>query len=219
MRILLIEDARRIAAFVEQGLTEEGHAVTVVTDLASARQALEEGSFDVLVVDRRLPDGDGLDVIRTMRRQGLQTPAICLTARDQVAERVEGLRAGADDYVVKPFSFEELVARIERLGARHAPQAQLAVGDLEIDLEGHRVKLGGVEVELTAREFRLLVELARNADRVLTRTRLLEAVWGLSHHPGTNVVDVYIRYLRSKLRPELIRTVRGVGYSLLSGKP
>jgi DNA-binding response OmpR family regulator len=218
MRILVIEDEKRISAFLTRGLGEEGHQVDVREDLASAREAAATGSYDLLVVDRMLPDGDGLDVVRSLRRRGDATPAICLTARDRVGEKVQGLYEGADDYVVKPFSFEELLARIAAVTRRGGSGSRIEVGDLAIDVAGHRVRRAGRELKLTAREFALLRTLAENAGRVMSRTRLLEQVWDLSHDPGTNVVDVCISELRSKVdgdfdRP-LIHTVRGVGYVL-----
>jgi DNA-binding response OmpR family regulator len=218
LRILLVEDERPIASFVARGLREEGHAVEVVEDLAAARLRLAE-DWDLLLVDRMLPDGDGLQLVRDERRRGSRVPAICLTARDRVAERVEGLYGGADDYLVKPFAFEELLARISAVNRRGAgTDERLVVGDLVLDLAAHRVTRAGADVDLTAQEFRLLRFLAEHRGRVLSRTRLLEAVWDVHHDPGTNVVDVYVGYLRAKLdrgreRP-LLHTVRGVGYVL-----
>jgi len=218
LRILLVEDDPRIGRFLERGLREEGNHVTLVTDLAQARTKVEE-EWDVWVVDRMLPDGDGLTLVREARRAGNRTPALCLTARDRVDERVEGLHGGADDYILKPFSFEELLARIAAVTRRtRAHPEELVVADLLIDLAGHRVHRGDVEIKLTAREFELLRYLAERPGRVVSRTRLLEAVWDTSHDPGTNVVDVYVSYLRAKIdkgfEPPLLHTVRGVGYVL-----
>ncbi len=218
MRILLIEDEPRIAGFVARGLGEEGHQVVVAEDLAGARAALLDGPYDLLVVDRMLPDGDGLDLVRALRRQGDATPALCLTARDRVEERVEGLYGGADDYLVKPFAFDELLARIAAVTRRAGAAETLQVGDLTLDLAAHRVTRGGREITLTAKGFALLRCLAENAGRVMSRTRLLQKVWDLEHDPGTNLVDVQISYLRARVdrdfeRP-LIHTVRGVGYVL-----
>ena len=218
MRILVIEDERKIAGFLERGLSAEGHQVDVVRDLAAARLAAYDEGYDLLLVDRMLPDGDGLTVVRELRRAGDRTPAICLTARDRVEERVEGLYGGADDYLVKPFEFDELLARIAAV-TRRSPQADnMAVGDLVIDVAARRVQRGTKEVRLTAQEFALLRYLVENAGRVLSRTRILDAVWGVTHDPRTNVVDVYVSYLRAKVdkgfeRP-LIHTVRGAGYVL-----
>ncbi|WP_044965090.1 response regulator transcription factor [Sorangium sp. So ce281] len=218
MRILVIEDERKIAGFLRRGLAEEGHQVHVEEDLAGARRALAQGDYDLLLVDRALPDGDGLDLIRELRRGGAATPAICLTARDRVGERVEGLHGGADDYLPKPFSFEELLARIAAVSRRAGRSERVEVADLLIDLAAHRVERAGREIHLTAKEFALLRALAESAGRVLSRTRLLERVWDVGHDPGTNVVDVAISALRAKVdrgfaRP-LIHTVRGVGYVL-----
>lgn len=217
MRILVVEDERKIAGFLARGLQEEGHRVDVVTDLASARRVVAEG-YDLLLVDRMLPDGDGLALVRELRRGKDRTPAICLTARDRVEERVEGLYGGADDYLVKPFAFDELLARIAAVTRRTPVDERIEVGDLCLDLPARRVTRAGAEIRLTAQEFALLRLLAENTGRVLSRTRILEAVWGMSHDPRTNVVDVYISYLRAKVdkgfdRP-LIHTVRGAGYVL-----
>lgn len=216
MRILVIEDETKIAGFLKRGLTEEGHRVDVVADLASARVAIVD-DYDLLIVDRMLPDGDGLSVVREMRRDGDTTPAICLTARDRVDEKVEGLYGGADDYIIKPFDFDELIARIAAVTRRSPAADRIEVADLVIDVPAHRVFRGDREIPLTAQEFGLLHYLASHEGKVLSRTRILEAVWDMTHDPRTNVVDVYISYLRSKIdkadRP-LIHTVRGVGYVL-----
>ena len=218
MRILVVEDERKIAGFLQRGLEDEGHRVDVARDLAEARVAVGVHDHDLLLVDRMLPDGDGLALIRELRRGGVTTPAICVTARDRVEERVEGLYGGADDYLVKPFAFDELLARIAALRRRQGNAEELAVGDLRIDLAAHRVFRGAEELRLTPREFDLLRYLAENTGRVLSRTRLLEAVWDTTHDPGTNTVDCYVSYLRAKVdkgheRP-LLHTVRGVGYVL-----
>ncbi len=218
MRILVIEDDPKIAGFLQRGLGAEGHQVDVTDDLASARAATAANAYDLLLVDRMLPDGDGLALLRELRRRGVRTPALCLTARDRVEERVEGLYGGADDYVVKPFEFEELLARIAAVMRRTPSADRLEVGDLVIDVPARRVERAGVELQLTAKEFDLLRYLAEHAGRVLSRTRLLDAVWGVTHDPRTNVVDVYVSYLRAKVdkgfdRP-LLHTVRGVGYVL-----
>ncbi|RME24452.1 MAG: DNA-binding response regulator [Deltaproteobacteria bacterium] len=212
MHILVVEDSPAIARFLQRGLSEEGHRVVVATDLESARDHLATREPQVIIVDRMLPDGDGLDLVRELRRRGRSVPAICLTARERVDERVEGLRSGADDYLVKPFSFEELLARIEAVARRAGRGEMLRVGPIEIDIARHRVSRSGRVVELTAREFDLLVALARHPGRVLSRTRLLDQVWQMQVDPGTNRVDVYVGYLRKKLGSDVIRTVRGVGY-------
>lgn len=218
MRILVVEDERKIAGFLARGLGEDGHRVDVAVDLAAARSAVDSADYDLLLVDRMLPDGDGLSLVRELRRRKVETPAICLTARDRVEERVEGLSGGADDYLVKPFAFEELLARIAAVMRRRPGSGVIEVADLKIDPSARRVYRGERELRLTAREFDLLRYLAENAGRVLGRTRLLEAVWDTTHDPGTNTVDVYVSYLRAKVdkgdaRP-LIHTVRGVGYVL-----
>jgi DNA-binding response OmpR family regulator len=165
-----------------------------------------------------LPDGDGLSLVRDMRRRGDATPVICLTARDQTEDKVEGLYGGADDYLVKPFEFGELLARIAAVTRRAPSTGHLVVGDLTIDLPRRRVHRGELEVQLTAQEYALLRYMAEHAGQVLSRTRLLEAVWDMSHDPRTNVVDVYISYLRAKIDKDfvhkLLHTVRGVGYVL-----
>lgn len=219
MRILLVEDERRISGFLVRGLREEGHVVDLVEDLAQAKTALGEHAFELLLVDRMLPDGDGLQLVRDLRKQGNYVPAICITARDRVEERVEGLYGGADDYLIKPFAFDELLARMAAVTRRGAAtQQRLAVGDLSIDLDAHKVFRGDQEIGLTPQEFRLLRYLAEHRGRVLSRSRLLEGVWDIHHDPGTNVVDVYVGYLRQKIdkgfeRP-LLHTVRGFGYVL-----
>jgi DNA-binding response OmpR family regulator len=218
MHILVVEDERKIAGFLQRGLQDEGHRVDVAADLAAARRDLALGEYDLLLVDRMLPDGDGLSIVRELRREGRRIPAICLTARDRVEERVEGLYGGADDYLVKPFAFDELLARIAAVSRRTPGADRLEIGDLAIDVPARRVYRGDTEIRLTAREFDLLRYLAEHRGRVVSRTRLLEAVWDTTHDPGTNVVDVYVSYLRAKVdkgfeRP-LLHTVRGVGYVL-----
>lgn len=222
MRILVVEDEPKIAGFLSRGLTGEGHRVDVCGDVASARLAVKVETYDLVLVDRMLPDGDGLAIVRELRRADVRTPAICLTARDRVEERVEGLYGGADDYLVKPFEFDELLARIAAV-TRRAPSAdRVEIGDLQIDVAAHRVSRAGREIVLTAQEFALLRYLAEHRGHVLSRTRILDAVWGTTHDPRTNVVDVYVSYLRAKIdkgfaRP-LIHTVRGAGYVLEDGR-
>lgn len=219
MRILLVEDDKTIAGFVSRGLTEEGHRVEVAGTLQDARASASDAAWDLLIVDRMLPDGDGLSLVRELRRGGSVVPVICLTAMDRVEERVAGLTGGADDYMVKPFSFAELLARVQTVTRRATQSAQeVNVGDLHIDVAARRVTRAGNPIQLTAQEFNLLRYLAEHAGHVLTRTRLLDAVWDMRFDPGTNMVDVYMSYLRSKVdkgfdRP-LLHTVRGVGYVL-----
>lgn len=219
MRILIVEDEVKIAGFLERGLAAEGHRITVAGTLAEGRDALANADHDLLLVDRMLPDGDGLTLVRELRRGGDRTPAICLTARDRLEERVEGLYGGADDYLVKPFDFDELLARIAAV-TRRSTEAhdRLEVGPLVIDVASRRVSRDGQDIRLTALEFDLLRYLAEHAGRVISRTRILDAVWDVTYDPRTNVVDVYISYLRAKIdkgydRP-LLHTVRGVGYVL-----
>ncbi len=219
MHLLLIEDAPGIRSFLVTGLTEEGFQVSTASDLEQARQHLRADSFDLLIIDRMLPDGDGLDLIRELRRRNNPTPVLCLTARDQVNERVEGLRCGADDYLIKPFAFDELLARILAITRRGSVGEFFEVGQLRIDVLGHRVTQDGRPVELTQREFALLLALIRSAGRVVSRARLLEQVWDMQFDPGTNRVDVYVRYLRRKLGDQLIKTVRGVGYMIAPSSP
>lgn len=221
MRILLVEDETSIAGFVARGLAEEGHAVSVAGSLAQAREALAFEDPELLVVDRGLPDGEGLSLLRGLRAAGDHRPVLMLTARDALTDRVEGLREGADDYLTKPFAFEELLARISAVSRRMGSSRQtpvVRVGPLTIDLDRLRVFLGDEELALTAQEFKLLRALAEHRGHVLSRTRLLEMVWDLHHDPGSNVVDVYISYLRRKLSdagcPEVIHTVRGRGWVL-----
>jgi two-component system OmpR family response regulator len=218
MRILIIEDEAKISGFLERGLSEEGHRVDVAGNLAQARAEALTQTYDLMLVDRMLPDGDGLSLVKEMRKNGDATPAIFLTARDQVEDKVEGLYGGADDYLVKPFEFGELLARIAAVTRRTPSAGTIEVGDLTIDIPRRRVHRGEVEIQLTAQEFSLLRYLAEHPGRVLSRTRILEAVWDMSHDPRTNVVDVYISYLRSKIDKDferkLLHTVRGVGYVL-----
>jgi two-component system OmpR family response regulator len=221
MRILVIEDDRTTGDYIVQGLREEGHATDLCRNGRDGLITAQINDFDVLVVDRMLPDLDGLSLVRTLRAAKNLTPAIFLTALDGVDDRIEGLNAGGDDYLVKPFAFGELSARINALGRR--PQMReaentLTAGDLRMDLIHRRVTRGETEIDLLQREFSLLECLLRRKGRVQTRTMLLEAVWGLNFDPQTNVVESHISRLRAKLdKPfdsELIKTVRGAGYRI-----
>ncbi len=219
MRILLVEDERMIAGFVSRGLVEEGHRVEVAGTLTDARVAAFSSPWDLLIVDRMLPDGDGLSLVRELRRNGSAVPALCLTAMDRVEERIAGLTGGADDYMVKPFSFAELLARVENVTRRATHSArEIVVADLVIDVAARRVTRAGKPVHLTTQEFNLLRYLAEHAGQVLTRARLLDAVWDMRFDPGTNMVDVYMSYIRAKIdkgfEKSLLHTVRGVGYVL-----
>lgn len=216
MRILVVEDSVGILGFLRKGLREEGYTVETAEDGDTAfRKASAEG-FDAAVVDVMLPGRSGTQLVHDLREAGITFPVLLLTARDRVEDKVEGLDAGADDYLTKPFDFPELAARLRALLRRTgggAP-AVLRAGDLELDPASHEVRRGGDKVELTPKEFALLEYLVRNADRPLSRAVLMEHVWGIRFDPGTNVVDVFINSLRNKLDPErsLIQTVRGVGY-------
>ena len=221
MKILLIEDDAATASWVVRGLREEGHAVDHLDNGRDGLVQAMNAAYDVLVVDRMLPGLDGLSLVRSLRTAKVAVPAIFLTAMGGVDDRIEGLRAGGDDYLVKPFAFGELSARIAALG-RRAPQTVqetvLAAGDLQMDLIARRVTRAGQEIDLLPREFQLLEHLLRRKGRVQTRTMLLESVWDLHFDPQTNVVETHISRLRSKVdRPfprELIRTVRGAGYKI-----
>ena len=220
MRILIVEDEPKIARFLERGLSEEGHRVEVADDLQTARRHLADEAFDLWLVDRMLPDGDGLSLIRERRRGSDRTPAICLTARDRVEERVEGLIGGADDYLVKPFAFSELLARCRTLlrrGKMKEPET-LQIADLELDLMRRRVTRAGRRIDLTAKEFALLELLLRRQGEVLPRSLIASPVWDLNFDSDTNVIEVAMRRLRAKIdddfEPKLIRTVRGMGYVL-----
>jgi two-component system OmpR family response regulator len=221
MKVLLIEDDQETASYVARGLRENGH---VVDHAAAGRDGLflaADGGHDVLVVDRMLPGLDGLGLVRAMREAGVKAPVLFLTALGGVGDRVRGLEAGGDDYLVKPFAFTELLARLNAL-ARRPPlvevQAVLRVADLEMDRLKRTVTRAGKRVELQPREFQLLEYLMRHAERVVTRTMLLEAVWDFHFDPRTNIVETHMSRLRAKLAqhggPELIHTVRGAGYAL-----
>ena len=221
MRILLVEDDAETGEYILQGLQEAGHSVLHERDGRSGLFQATGGAWDLLVIDRMLPHLDGLTILRTLRTGGIQTPAIFLTTLGGIDDRVTGLNAGADDYLVKPFAFSELLARVNALGRRaRSPIADhvLRVGDLELDVRTRQVRRAGEPVELQPREFRLLEYLMRQVDHVVTRTMLLENVWDLHFDPHTNVVESHISRLRSKIdrgRPvELIHTVRGAGYCL-----
>ena len=223
VNILIVEDDSETAAYTAKGLREEGHRVETAENGRDGLEIALEGGFDVLVVDRMMPEMDGLTLVRELRAAGKRTPVLFLTALGSVGNRVKGLDAGADDYLVKPFAFAELRARIEALARRRAPAAaetDITIGDLEIHRLERKVYRGGkpLPVPLKPKEFRLLEVLAEHAGRVVTRTMLLEEVWDFSFDPGTNVIDAQISRLRAKVdkgfdRP-LLHTVRGVGYRL-----
>ncbi|MEI9849516.1 MAG: response regulator transcription factor [Sphingomonas sp.] len=221
MRVLLIEDDDRVADFVENGLREEGHLVARAADGSAGLVLASSEQFEVIVLDRMLPNVDGLTLLQTIRATGDTTPVIILSALGAIDERVKGLRAGGDDYLTKPFALSELLARVEALGRRPpaaAPAAELRIGALEIDIAARIVRRAGTRIELTAREFRILEYLARNAGRVVTRSMLLEHVWDYHFDPQTNVIDQHVSRLRQKIErgfeAPLIETVRGSGYRL-----
>jgi DNA-binding response OmpR family regulator len=219
MRVLLVEDDLRIARVVERALVEAGHRVDVAHDGLDGLGLAETTPYDLLVLDVMLPSMDGLNVARELRRERSRIPILMLTARDAVADRVRGLDAGADDYLPKPFALEELLARVRALGRRAGDGDEaLVVGDLSLDLDRHEAARGGKSIELTAKEFDLLAYLMRNAGRVISKAQITDHVWGYDAQATSNVVEIYIHYLRDKIdrgfpRP-LIRTVRGVGYSI-----
>jgi DNA-binding response OmpR family regulator len=215
MRLLVVEDEDRIASFLLKGLTAAGFDVTRVVTGAEALERSRRASVDLMVLDLGLPDMDGFDVLRAIRARGDRMPVVVLTARGGVPDRVEGLELGADDYLAKPFAFDELLARV-RARLRALPTTVLRAGDVEIDLISRTVRSGDRAVELTAREFTLLETLMRHPGEALSRERLLSQVWGLDFDPRSNLVDVYVGYLRKKVGEDLIQTVRGIGYRLAS---
>ncbi len=217
-RILVAEDEQRISSFVERGLRSNGFTTTVVADGRGAVDLALSGEFDLLVLDIGLPLLDGYAVLHRLREQGSTIPIVVLTARDSITDTVAALEGGADDYMSKPFRFDELLARIRlRLRQDRAPETTtLTVGDLTLDLRTRRADVAGRTVELSAREFSLAETLMRNVDLVLSREQLLSHVWGYDFDPGSNVVDVYVRYLRRKLGADRIETIRGVGYRLVA---
>lgn len=221
MRILLIEDDRRTVDYIRRGFTESGHVCDVLADGRDALFAVTRDAYDVIVADRMIPGLDGLSTVKAMRAAGVQTPVLFLTAIGGIDDRVEGLDAGGDDYLVKPFAFSELLARVNALGRRPPAQEQksvLRVADLEIDLFRRQVTRQGQRIELQPREFKLLEVLMRSEGRVVTRTMLLEQVWSFSFDPKTSVVETHISRLRAKIdKPferQLLHTIRNIGYSL-----
>lgn len=221
MRILVVEDDDIAAEYVRKGLMEEGHVVDLAPDGELGLEMARAADYDAIILDRMLPKRDGLSVLASMREDGDTTPVLILSALGEVDHRVEGLRAGGDDYLAKPYSFTELLARVEAIGRRSDPTAavtKLKAADLEMDLLARTVKRGEEKILLQPREFRLLECLMRNAGRVVTRTMLLEKVWDYHFDPQTNVIDVHISRLRSKIdkgfEPALLHTVRGAGYRL-----
>ncbi|MET2009982.1 response regulator transcription factor [Microbacterium chocolatum] len=213
-RILIIEDEPRIAAFVSRGLISAGYETAIVDDGVEGLAAALRGDGDLVLLDVGLPGIDGFDVLRELRARGSLVPVIMLTARSSTRDTVDGLDAGANDYVAKPFTFEELLARVRSRLREATPTTGVSVGhgDVQLDILARRAMVAGREVDLSAREFALAEQFLRNPGRVLTREQLLRSVWGLDFDPGSNVVDVYVRYLRGKLGSAHIVTVRGAGY-------
>lgn len=222
MKVLLVEDNERVGRFIRKGLGEAGYTVDCAEDGRQGLLLAMDGQYDVIIMDRLLPGGvDGLGIIEALRKLGNRVPILILSALSDVNERIKGLRAGGDDYLTKPFAFGELLARIDALGRRSRggdTQTQLEVGDLRMDLLARRVTRGTRVVNLQPREFKLLEYLMRHAGQVVTRTMLLEGVWGCNFDPQTNVVDVHISKLRQKIEsdaePPLLRTVRSAGYMM-----
>jgi two-component system copper resistance phosphate regulon response regulator CusR len=220
-RILIAEDEVRIASFLEKGLKANGFVTAVTSDGNDALELARSGEFDLVILDIGLPGRDGFSVLEELRRRDRRLPVIILTARTEVADTVAGLEGGADDYVPKPFRFEELLARIRvRLRGERAPEETvLRAGDCALDLRTRRAEVGGRSLELTAREFALAETFFRHPGQVLTREQLLSHVWGYDYDPGSNIVDVYVGYLRKKLGEDRITTARGMGYRLETKEP
>ena len=226
VRILVAEDERKVASFIRQGLAEEGHTVEVASDGESALDLIVEGPpYDLVVLDLMLPRLDGFAILKAARQRHVTTPVLVLTARDSIADKVRGLDLGADDYLTKPFSFDEFLARVRALLRRGAAATApvLSVADLALDPATREVRRGGRRITLTAREYALLEYFLRNPGRVLTRPMLAEHVWGLDFDPESNIVDVYVGYLRRKIdgpgELKLLHTVRGAGYVLRTEEP
>lgn len=220
MRILLVEDEPQIADFIARGLSENGHSVDIARDGEEALEWPSAADFDIIILDVMLPSIDGIEVCRTLRGQGLRTPILMLTARDAVEDRVRGLDSGADDYLIKPFAFAELLARVRALSRREPALlgTKLEVGDLVMDTATRHVMRSGAELELTAKEFALLEYLMRHPNQVLSRTVIAEHIWNYDFDNVTNVIDVHVKNLRKKIdegfEGKLILTVRGAGYRL-----
>ena len=215
-RILIVEDEAPFASFLEKGLSANGYTTKVAPDGTTAAAIADDEEFDLVILDLGLPDIDGLDVLRMLRQRGATLPVIILTARDDTDDKVSGLDAGASDYITKPFSLEELLARV-RARLREESRVEVTVleaGEVALDLRTRRATVSGKTIPLTAREFTMLETFMRHSDQVLSREQLLSHVWGYDFDPGSNVVEVYVGYLRKKLGDELIETVRGMGYRL-----
>jgi two-component system OmpR family response regulator len=224
MKILLVEDEPTVAQFIQNGLTQNGHTVEHADNGNQGLSLATSASFDVIILDRMLPEMDGIDVLNEFRKQGVNTPTLILSAKNKVDDKVKGLRAGADDYLTKPFAFEELLARIEILGARvsaGAPsETAMELGDLHLDLINRKVTREGKIIDLQSKEFKLLEYLMHNPSKIVTRAMLLEKVWEYNFDPQTNVIDVHISRLRNKIDKgfdyPMIETIRGAGYMISS---
>ncbi|MFO1448919.1 MAG: response regulator transcription factor [Opitutaceae bacterium] len=220
MKILIVEDERRVGQFIERALSEQSYSARLVPTCAQAKDALAESPYDAIILDLGLPDGDGLELLRQWRTSGFNEPVLILSARDAVEDRIRGLNLGADDYLPKPFSIDELLARVRSLVRRHggSKQTVLTHGTVRLDLLARSATCAGAPVELTSRELALLELFLQNAGRVLTRTLIAEKVWEASYDLETNLIDVYVRRLRQKFEAHggglPIKTVRGVGYQL-----
>jgi len=219
MRILVIEDERKIASFIKRGLREEGYTVDTAFDGEEGYRLTAENEYDLVILDVMLPKRDGISLCRQMRQDGMAAPVLMLTAKDSVQDKVKGLDAGADDYLTKPFAFEELLARIRALLRKGVRQVtRLQAGDLVLDVAAHTATRSGKEIVLTMKEYSLLEYLVRNAGKVVTRTMIAEHVWEIDFDTSTNIIDVYINYLRNKIDSgydkKLIQTVRGRGYMI-----
>lgn len=218
-RILIVEDESRIVSFLEKGLQANGFTTTHAPDAESATNLALSGEFELIILDLGLPDKDGMTLLGDLRGQGFTQPIIVLTARDDIQDKVKGFESGADDYVTKPFRFEELLARIRaRLrNAQHSSglsESILTIGPIVLDRQTRQVQVSGRPVDLSAREFILTETFMRHAGQVLSREQLLDLVWGYDYNPGSNIVDVYVGYLRKKLYSDCIETVRGMGYRM-----
>lgn len=224
MKILLVEDEPTVARFIQSGLLDNGHEIEHADNGKTGLSFAVSGDYDVIILDRMLPQIDGIDVLTEFRSQGIMTPTLILSAKNKVDDKVKGLRAGADDYLTKPFAFEELLARIEILASRavtNAPtQTSLVLGQLELDLINRKVTREGSVIDLQSKEFKLLEYLMHNPGKIVTRTMLLEKVWEYNFDPQTNVIDVHISRLRNKIdkgfQHQMIETIRGAGYMISS---
>lgn len=220
MRILVVEDEKALAKTLKKGLSEEGYSVDVAYDGEEGRFMAETEPYDLLILDIMLPKMDGISILKSLRKQGVKTPVLMLTAKDAVSDKIKGLDTGADDYLTKPFDFEELLARVRALFRRKGEikSAVIIIGDLELDTASHQVKRGGREISLSAREYALLEYLAYNKGKVVTRTDISEHIYDYDFDLDSNIIDVYINFLRNKIDKgfdkKLIHTVRGAGYIL-----